>query len=506
MRQTLLICAAWTAILLIALSLRVHDLGERPMHADEATGARILAQRLEGGAYTFDPTHFHGPLLSDTAAPIARSRGETSWQELTKTTLRLGPALAGTLLVLCPLLWRERFGHGGALCAGALLATSPLLVYYSRMFIHETLLALLAMLGCAAFYRLAKWPTATAGILAGVCAGLMFATKETFVITLFSWICAAGLILLPAFVAKTPDAKQPSLRAWLTPTALAVLAAGLVSAFFYSDGFRSPGGVIDAVRTFFVYETGAGHDKGNGYYLHLLLWPKHAPGVWWTEALVAALAILACLRACGNRDDRAVPLFLGASLIVQVFVYSLIGYKTPWLMLVPWSHACLLAGYALKPGKHTGTATLAAAVLLAVAMPYHAWQSIHAAGRLANDPRNPYAYVPTSHDAESLSRWLGELNATHPGGIPGPVAVVGAQYWPLPWYLRDFDKVGYWPEADAALAEHPVILSMPGQTPAMAEVLATTHTELPRTLRANVPVVLFLRNDIWEAWHDREPQ
>ena len=60
------------------------------------------------------------------------------------------PAIAGTLLVLRAAAVARRFGDAPMLLAAALLATSPLLVYYSRMFIHESLLVLFGMLALVA--------------------------------------------------------------------------------------------------------------------------------------------------------------------------------------------------------------------------------------------------------------------------------------------------------------------------------------------------------------------
>ena len=193
MSQRSLIVIAWISIFILSLVLRLHDLEERPIHADEATGARILARQLAGEDYQFNPQHFHGPLLSLTSMPIARSRAEGTWAELTTTTLRLGPVIAGMLLVFVPLLWRRSIGSYGALAAAALLASSPLLVYYNRMYIHESLLTLFTMLACTAVFRLTEKPSKRMGLLTGLGIGLMFATKETFVISILAWLPAVGL-------------------------------------------------------------------------------------------------------------------------------------------------------------------------------------------------------------------------------------------------------------------------------------------------------------------------
>ena len=102
----------WICVIVTAGFLRFDELGKRPMHADEARGASIAARRMNEGGVRFDPTHYHGPLLGDLALPVCRLRGETGWREMTKTTLRIVPALAGVLLVGLPLLWRRRCGDG----------------------------------------------------------------------------------------------------------------------------------------------------------------------------------------------------------------------------------------------------------------------------------------------------------------------------------------------------------------------------------------------------------
>ena len=76
------------------------------------------------------------------------------------------------------------------LLAAAFLATSPLLVYYSRMFIHESLLVLFGMLALVSLTCKPRWG------IAGILIGLMFATKESFAISIIAWSGAGVLIAL----------------------------------------------------------------------------------------------------------------------------------------------------------------------------------------------------------------------------------------------------------------------------------------------------------------------
>lgn len=506
MSQRLLIVIAWIGIVILSLTLRLQNLDERPIHADEATGARILARQLAGEDYQFDPQHFHGPLLSLTSQPIARSRSENSWGELSITTLRLSSAIAGLLAVLTPFLWKRSIGSWGAVVAAALLATSPLLVYYNRMYIHESLLTLFAMLGCAAVFRLTEHPSKRMGIISGLCIGLMFATKETFAISILAWLPAVGLCY---WKQQSNDARHlcPNLHPNLLPGGLLLLTAALSAAYFYSDGFRSMQGVIDAVRTYLVYETTAGHEKGFGTYFELLLWPKQQLGIWWTEALITILAMIAIAFAVAKRVPNPAVLFLTVATLCHFAIYSSIGYKTPWLMMVPWAHACMLAGCAFSYFSDLKMRSrIILTLLLLTGLAYQTKQSIHASGRLANDSRNPYAYVPTSKDAPKIEHWLQTLSTMPDVPVLSPIAVVGHEYWPLPWYLRSFETVGYWPTPMQDMVDFPIIFAMPAQVQTCDNLLDTTHIALPRSLRTNVPVTLYLRNDIWQHWMHTDDQ
>jgi len=499
MSQRHLTVIAWISILILSLALRLHDIEQRPIHADEATGARILAQQLTGEDYQFNPQHFHGPLLSLSSMPIAQFRAEHSWAALSTTTLRLGPVIAGVLLIWLPLLWRRSIGHWGAWAAGALLASSPLLVYYNRMYIHESLLTLFALLACTAVFRLTEHPKKRTGLLTGLLMGLMFATKETFAISILAWLPAVGICYWTQ--TRKPRLSLTHLRPYFVPALLLTLTAALSASYFYSDGFRSPQGIVDAVRTYFVYETTAGHEKGVSYYFEFLLWPKQQLGIWWSEALIGLLALCAVVFALLKRVPNPAVLFLTVATIGHFIIYSCISYKTPWLMMVPWAHACLLAGFAFSylPDLQRRSRIILSLLLL-TALAYQCKQSLAASGRFANDSRNPYAYVPTSKDAPSIERWLQDLQALADVPALSPIAVVGHEYWPLPWYLRSFETVGYWPTPIDDMVQFPIVFAMPAQDPACEALLSSSHVKLPRGLRANVSVTLYLRNDLWLRW------
>ena len=125
---------------------------------------------------------------------------------------------------------------------------------------------------------------------------------------------------------------------------------------------------------------------------------------------------------------------------------------------------------------------------------------------MTSDGRNPYAYVPTRSDVERLAQWLGQLREADPGGALEPAVVVGTGYWPLPWYLRSFEKIGYLQTPPPGVDDLPLVFAMPDSSDLMMELLGESHACLPRGLRHEVPLLVFVRNDIWKTWMQSDTQ
>ncbi len=493
-----MVVISWVLVLAAAVWLRVDSLDARPLHFDEATGARITADRLEPASdYKFNPVHNHGPTLSLAGAVAARMAGEDDWESMTKMPLRAVTVAAGVLLVMVPLCWRRRFGDAPMLLASALLATSPLLVYYSRMYIHEILLALFGLLVVVTLCRKRTlW-------LAGVFLGLMFATKESFAISVIAWGMAGVAVAWQFRDRLRTRTWREQFNEWWRPVVAMLICAAVVSVVFYTDGFTRPSGIWDAVQTYFVYKTEGGHDKTFGYYLSMMLAPRK-DAVWWGETSVAVLAMLAYIRSFSKAmpmNQVAAIRFLAYATVAHFGIYSLIAYKTPWLMCLPWAHVCLLAGFSLVPIRSWKSwQTAATTIVIVVTLILQFRQTRWATGRFEIDQRNAYAYVPTSRDIEGMERWLSQLADGDPDRLE-PLAVVGSYFWPLPWYLRDYERVWYWADAsDPSLNQCGVVLVLPEEVNEVSAKLTNTHTGFPRSLRNNVVVTLYLRNDLWKQW------
>jgi uncharacterized protein (TIGR03663 family) len=487
------------AILGVAAWLRFADLSHQPLHFDEAaTGARSTADRLELGRYVFNPQHGHGPLLSMGAAVVARLRGETSWNELTKFSLRLSVALCSLLTVAGALLIGRRTT---GLAAAALVATSPLLVYYGRIFIHESVFVAFGLLTLLSLTAFLQRPRILTAAVIGIGVGLMAATRETFVISLVAWGVPSIVWLWTAQSGASWRQRMGS--AWTTHGRYLLLSLTLgvgVIALLYSDLGRHPKGAVDFVRTYFTYSVVEGHEKPFRYFFEMLLWPRVRGGLWWSEGGILLLAIYGYIRCPAGRE-RSACRFIAHGGVLHLLIYSIVAYKTPWLACLGWMHVCLVAGYGvvgmLRDGRTWWRIPVMAALVLVLS-----WQCVQtrrAIFRFASDMRNPYAYVPTSRDTERMSEWLDDLAQTAPMLDSMPVTVVGDSYWPLPWYLRGFTEVGYYDQLPADAGTRALILIVSSREGPDSTPLEATHLFFPRGLRNEVLVTVAIRRDIWDA-------
>ena len=406
------------------------------MHADEANQAMKVGDLLEHGRYAFDPHDHHGPTLYYAALPIAWLRGQSSVASLDETTVRLVPALAGTLGVLLLFVLATPLGFWPALAAAALMAVAPASVYYSRYFVQETLLVtfVLALLVCARRWwqsGLASW-----AICAGACAGLMQATKASA--PLFA---ASALVSLVTVFRARPTSSRLT-----RDVLLSVAAALVVAALFYSSFGTHLSGLRDALATY-THASGraasglSGHEKPLWYYLSLFGWHR-AGGLLWQQLAFTLLSFTGVIIGIVTRQK-----FLRWAGLYTLFILlalSVTPYKTPWhaVHLVPGF--ALLAAGALSALKFRTLTVAIAGCALALQLT----QTKLAVFLRPADARNPYAYVHSSPDVQKI-RVLADAALTRaPNGI---IRVISDEYWPLPWYLRGARSasVGYWSTAPA---------------------------------------------------------
>lgn len=491
-----------------ALGARLWRLDARPMHPDEANQAVRAGILQASGRYQYDPQEHHGPSLYYLALPGAWLTAGRDFSGTTEATFRAVPAVFGAGLILMLLLVRRTLGNGAVLASAVLVAVSPAMVYFSRFFIQEMLLVFFSFGLLAAVWRYLERPGHGWAILAGFCAALMFATKETCVL---AWAALAGAGALTAWLCPSWRAHLPVRELSWSHLAGALLVAAGVATTLFSSFFTHWAGVRDAVAAFAIYAgrgTGAGsQDQPWHYYLHLLGWFRVGRAPVFSEALILGLAAVGAVAAWRRRRARQARWVLGFLLAcytgLLVALYSVISYKTPWCALSFLHGMILLAGLgtvALLQRVRDPAVRGVVALLLGAGVLQLAQQAWRANTRFAADPRNPWVYAQTSTDLLRLVKRVQDVAAVHPQRENLLVAVVEQpdHVWPLPWYLRKFPRTGYWTGMEELPPdlEPAVLVSRPGQkTPLDGNCQSELYG-----LRPQVLLAVHIRRDAWERF------
>jgi len=538
-----LFAAAMLAILVLAAAYRLPRLDQRPMHADEANQACKAGRLYEKGKYDYDATDHHGPTLYWLTLPSLAVSGAKDMAGSREFAYRVVPVIFGLGLIPLLLLLADGLGLVAVAAAALLTAISPAMVFYSRYYIQETLLVffMLAALGCGWRYlrtRRLAWI-----LTAGAAVGMMHATKETWVLAAASAIAAAALTLgwsrlrdgrRPGGAASGghSEVRRRDARQLLLPALAAAATAVLVAAAFFSMFGRNSHGPWDSIcayANYFRRGTQQGeHSEPWYYYFQLLFAYRPSKRIFWSEGLIAVLALVGGIHAlaardAGETDEQAMPLaayspalprFLTFFTFLLALLYSLISYKTPWCALSFLMGMILLAGvgvaaiFRLLPGWPL---KLIAAIVLTAGAGHLGWQAcqLNFNPRFLADPLNPYVYA---HTPAPLLRLAGQLDrlAQMPGGSELFIDVaVTESYWPLPWYLRRFDeeRVGYWLDGKAWRKdrEHlpsPAILILSRDVDGDDLAMFLTGYEGPSywSLRPGMLIKVYVRKDLWPGY------
>jgi uncharacterized protein (TIGR03663 family) len=498
----------------LALALWSRSLDQRPMHNDEAVNGIKFGQLWESGGYKYDHNEHHGPSIYYATLALSRLTGAPQdFDQFTENRLRFTTILFGIGLVLLLPLVADGLGRKATIWAALLTVVSPAVVFYSRYYIHESLLVFFTFLALCAGWR--YWRSRKIGwaLLAGAGVGLMHATKETFLLTLVAAALALGVnqIWNRWLDATAPPAKAPRLKFTHLAAAFAVWLG--MALLLFSSFFTNAAGPFDSVRTYLPWLQRAGGDSPHihswNFYLHRLLFFHIAKGPIWSEALILVLAVVGAWAAFARKGladaSASFVRFLALYTFALTAAYSLISYKTPWCLLGFWHGMILLAGVgaaALLRSVKQRFLRLALGLLLLAGAGHLAWQARLANGAYAADPRNPYVYAQTSPDLLNLVRRVEALAQVHPQGRQMLVKVMAADgdYWPLPWYLRNLKQIDWWDQVPLA----PVMIVSASLHAGLDE--KKTHVMVGYfQLRPQVFLELYVDLKLWQAYLAKNP-
>lgn len=482
-------------ILVIAAGLRFPQLGRRPMHTDEAVQGMKFCQLLEKGTYRYDREEYHGPILNYMTLPMARLRGIDSADKLDESTLRSVPALAGMLCILLLVFLRRELGGPETLLAAMIMAVSPAMVFYNRYYIHESFMVLFTMGLLVCLLRARRNGNLFWYCVGGISLGLLIATKET-------WIIHLG-VLVPAIVLArwyTIGSGQQARGLTIRGLIIMLVVAMVLASIFYSSFFSNMSGIPDALSSLVNYTGRAvsdpDHQHGFFYYIGRLIWSTHPAGMIWSEAWVLAGALAGSIlfingwnRKQGSGYTISLIMIYGLLLFLA---YSIIPYKTPWILINFYSIMIILCAFVmariyrvLKRSWQRRIMIFLTGILILFTS-VQAWFTVY---RYGWDPLNPFVYSHPTEDVLEISDIVHRLDREYDGNLYVEVIFPDHEFWPLPWYFRDLDSVGYWNKPDTTFPAAPVVLADPAAEP---ELLRKWY-DIPEPGQKNLYVPLFNR-------------
>jgi uncharacterized protein (TIGR03663 family) len=371
-------------------------------------------------------------------------------------------------------------------------------------------------------------------ILGAVSAALLFATKETAFISLGVLLIAWALTWGYAFIASLAagqgsfGAREPvdkrarkKQRGKGSGAAAAAVAAGSdfnlrgflerlggwrrlsilfvaalciffsVNILFYSSFFTNPKGVADSLKAFDVWtKTGKSEFHAKPFYMYLKwLLQEESPVL----ALASVGALIALWQRGRVRRNRF-ALFAALWGFGLLAAYSLINYKTPWLALSMIVPLALVGGYAI--GVIYKLNRTVAIVALALALSVCAYQTYMINFVHYDEDKYIYVYAHTKRSYVDLINEVERIAALAGTKFETPINVAAPEYWPMPWYFRNYKNVGYQGRVIQTNNEA-VIIASKGQN---AEVLAKNGTRYllvkDYEMRPGVTLTLYVRRDL----------
>ena len=445
---------------ILAILFRLPYLTERPLHVDEAVNAYILGTLIETGTYEYNPGEYHGPTLYYISSIFTYIYGSTDFSELDEFVIRIIPLIAGLLIVMLTFIIGNLIKPKAGIVAAILVSVSPMMIYFNRYYIHESWLVVFSLgiiLSGIYFFRNPGIKTA---IWLGLCAGLLIATKETWLVYIFTIIISLFIVRLFSRDLVFPEIKFFSVIS---------LTAGMVVLLLFSSFFTNWQGLISFAESFQKYfvrgTTTPEHTHSWSYYLRIIFFYNTGDRWFISELPILVVAIPGIIVCFKNRLGKK-GLLLSSFFIVYLILFSLIPYKTPWNMLGLVPVMALLGGIGasyiwemIKISKFK-FAYIVPLLLLLILLVHESWQLNYL---YSDAPENPYTYGHARQEIKQVSKKLDELQKKYHYLIKTRIDVIAknAEYWPLPWYLRGYEKVAWWDTVPNDIASTPIVILTP---------------------------------------------
>jgi uncharacterized protein (TIGR03663 family) len=518
-------------IVFFALALRLFELGERVFHHDESVHASFTLKLLEQGEYSYNPA-YHGPFLFHSTAAVFHFLG------INDTTARLVPVFFGVATLLLLFLLKKELGKSGVLWSMFLLAFSPSMVYFSRFFRNDMIIVFCTLAAVAGAFRYLdnlhsskRYPYL---ILTASSLAIAVSSKENAYLILLTFGAYAGMGLLywvysdwkkeNQGLQKTLLRKISALLPFLPEVLLSGALFVFIILFFYTSVFRNEISIFSIIERAFTHWMAMHRIERIGgpfhYYIPILFRYEIPVIIFGTAGFFHFLKN----QGRSRRRNFSFFLFLCYWALTSLLLYSYLQEKVPWLVvhiIVPFG---ILAGAYLgevfsrgtedrqpekelsvedrnsltgqKPpfqAEYSGKTRTLIAGILALTLLISLGQCISVNYYRSMEPAELMTYTQASPDIRELMEKIEGFDRK-PETLRLYVIDPNQLYWPLPWYLRDYEKIGYSSKPPASSKYDAIIV--PISYDMYREIPAEEYSSYNFTLRPGRDFTLYYKNKL----------
>lgn len=347
-------------------------------------------------------------------------------------------------------------------------------------------------------------------LLASASLVLLFATKETAFITIGTMIIASVCVWIwrqiyeksIGEIGEDEFSKKPltwkNFRTALGSSNELLLTTGAFAAvfiyvgvLFFSSFFTYPEGVWKAFEAYAIWaKTGSSDHTQSGFY-------AYAKWLLKIESPLIILSIVGTLIAFIKPRHRF-ALFTALWGFGLFLAYSIIPYKTPWLMLSFMLPMCISGGYAINELANSKMLAqkLIAGILAVASVAILAFQTYELNFVKYDDDSMPYVYAHTKRGFLDLVKEVKRYAEKSGKGTDATIEIVSPDYWSMPWYMNDYKAANFHGRfVDANTAE--MIVASQAQLMELAPRYSA-HYKYVGTypLRPGVDLYLLVRKDL----------
>lgn len=310
----------------------------------------------------------------------------------------------------------------------------------------------------------------------------------------FDFVILAFGAFLAAVAAIAYFVKRP---AKLSADLILMIAASIVmffylGALFFSSFFTYPEGLQGAFKAYAIWtKTGSTDHTQNGFLAYVKWGMKLESPIMILSALGLLIALV--------RTRHRFALFTGLWAFGLFAAYTIIPYKTPWLALSFLLPMAISAGYALNEmlGSKFAPIRIAGMIAAVLGSSILAYQTYDLNFVRYDNDAMPYVYAHTKRGFAELIEQVNRYSERSGKGKEATIEIVSPDYWPMPWYLNDYEHANFHGKIVDVNTSEMIIAKMVDQEPDVLEKYATRYKFVGTyPLRPGVDLMLLVRNDL----------